>query len=291
MVKKNYLRFMKKGPMTEADWSRHTDWLSKNAGRLPRNSQIHLNCFMKRSSAVKYLQESKKVPLKKLLNRIQDLSKPRVVTPKKTFIDESPVIPRVKKSALRFRPTNRLISLSVPRLITEKYIYRPRPPSPLPLRKWSVPRRALLYKITEKIDKLAQPKTLRSFSCNDIIKTKSKPMTKEEWRMRKEWLDNRAHPTIFLKPKNPNLLRKQKPIEELLPRIKTLANPRIYETEKPKEIGISKSALNAQASPLTIKLATPKLDFTNPENLIRIHEKCRKEDEETTSPIINKRKK
>lgn len=289
MVKKNYLRFMKKGPMTEADWSRHTNWLEKNASRLPRDSKIHLKCFRKRSS-IKYVRESKKVPLIKLLNRLKGLSKPRVVTTKLN-LDESTEIPRVKKSALKFRTTKRLISLSVPRIITEKYIARPRPPSPLPQKKWFVPRRALLYKITQKTDQLAKPRIVRSFTCDDEHLQKSKPMTKEEWRRHKEWLVERANPKPLLK--TIDLKRDQKPIEELLPRLQTLAYARHYEIEKPKENGVKKSALNAQASPLTIKLATPKLDFTIFENQIRLHEKCRKEEEpiKSSSPIINKEKK
>lgn len=281
---------MKKGPMTEEDWSRHTNWLEKNAARLPRNSKIHYNCFKKRSS-IKYVRESKKIPINILLKRLKGLSKPRIITEKRNF-DESSEIPRVKRSALKFRTTKRLISLSVPRMITEKYISRPRPPSPLPQKKWFVPRRALLYKITTKTNKLAQPRNVRSYSLDDDD-LKSKPMTKEEWRRHKEWLVERANAKSILKPKNPNLFRDHRPIEELLPRLQTLAYPRIHVLEKPKENRITKSALNAQASPLIIKLATPKLDFTILENQIKIHEKCRKGEEpiKSSSPIINKGKK
>lgn len=285
MVKKNYLRFMKKGPMTEADWSRHTAWLENNAKKRRRNSKSHLSCFRKRSS-IKYFRESKKVPLNKLLNRLKGLSKPRVVATKISLEE----IPRVKRSALRFRATKRLKSLSVPRIVTEKYISRPRPPSPLPQKKCFVSRRALLYKLTEKTDQLAKPRKVRSFSYDEELK--SKPMTKEQWRMHKKWLVERANPKALLEPNpNPNLIRKHKPIEQLLPRLESLAYPRIYKVEKPKENGVKKSALNAEASPTIIKLATPKIDFTMIENQIRLHEKCRKEEDPIKSPIINKGKK
>lgn len=194
---------------TKQDWARHCEWLKKRAcpkiERQPRR--------IKR----------KNVPLRKLLNSIYQLSIPRY--PREKYLPPHGYESVVKESAKTYSPTERIITLSVPKKISASQEEGGNEDH-----QYGVDPNALTYKPSKRIEELAIPKP--------VPKTNDSPGSEET-------------PSGVLK-------RALKGVPT--PRTVELSKPKVAggddgDEEKPN---VNPKALKAKATPRILELSKPR---------------------------------
>lgn len=196
---------------TKEDFARHCEWLKKRACPKP----LRLPPKIKR----------KKVPLKKLLVSIYQLSIPR--HPREKFLKHHGYKSVVKKSAMLYEPSDRINKLSVPRKIVIDDEFSE------PLDPFVVNPSSLIYKPSRRIKELATPK--------------NSPILDKEEEEEKE-LDEL-----------PSGVSKKALKAIITPRTIELSKPRpLIDVDDQETPNVNPKALKAKATPRILQLAKPR---------------------------------
>lgn len=253
-------RFRKPGPMTETDWQRHQDWLARNAApKLERKSSQKWSHSIRRGKSdlekrIEWLnkraqpkkdftpkdkkKKEKKLDLQKASRRLKQISKPRPrnCEPTQSNSNDNSAW-KIKTSALFFKPTKRLISLSQPKCPRAKGVA-----SVIQI-ETKVTEAAMRYEPSVKITNLARPKTCPIPKTHKESEVLPPPLSKEEREEQKKRLIDRAKPKALV--------------------LKDKADKEMAYID---HWAIKEATLKVTASKRIQTLAQPKIDFSREEN-------------------------